>query len=338
MRAAGMDPSYLIGGEIPSLDGNGYAGTSDLFVVESCEFNRSFHELEPSVAAILNIDRDHFDCYPEHAELLDSFAKFAARVERGGYLIVDQSVPDIVLSERQEGVKILRVGEGRDVEALELDRVGARFSFVPKLNGRILPRVQLQVLGAFQVTNALTALTLAYLAGADPAKACLGLESFDGVSRRLEIRKARAHSVLFDYGHHPAEIQAVLAAVRDAYPGKRVLVAFQPHQFSRTRLLLQEFASALTLADSCLIADIYAAREDPTKDHGVSSKDLAAAICSRGGHARATGPVSMLGGSVLAELAKHQDLVENSEESRWIPLVLGAGELDGVVEELVRNI
>ncbi len=270
--------------------------------------------------------------------LIESFATFVTKVEPGGWLLVHETVPDTVLLARQEGVRVMKVGQGCEIDAVDVSQNAGRYSFVPVLSGRELPRVQLKVLGDFQVTNALFALGLAYLAHGDPVLACRGLSDFTGVARRLEIREAKAHKVLFDYGHHPAEIDAVLGAVRSAYPEKKVLVAFQPHQFSRTLHLLDDFADVLARADSCLIADIYAAREDPNEDHGVCAADLAHAIGERGGRARAAGPVDGLGGSILAELAIQKDLVENEADSRWIPLVLGAGELDGVVEELVRSI
>jgi UDP-N-acetylmuramate--alanine ligase len=327
LRGSGMDPSHLIGGDVPQLGGNGHSGASDLLVVEACEFNRSFHQLRPFGAAILNVDHDHFDCFPSTGDVLAAFAGYAARVRPGGIVLVEETVGKDVLAAVDGDVRVLRVGSGlfADVRAVDVaDELGC-YSFVPMFEGRRLPRVQLAIPGRFQMDNALFALGLAMAAGADGAGACRGLAAFAGVRRRFEVRDGPLGGRLIsDYAHHPAEISAVIRAARRRYPGKRLVVAFQPHQHQRTLALLANFAEALSAADHSLIADIYGARESAEMRAAVRAEDLVAAVQARGGSCRAAGAITELP-ALLRELRSDEDLV----------MLLGAGDIDGVVERVV---
>ncbi|HHI79160.1 MAG TPA: UDP-N-acetylmuramate--L-alanine ligase [Planctomycetes bacterium] len=331
LRAAGLDPSYLIGGQVPGFGGNGRAGSGDLFVVEACEFNRSFHALRPTHAAILNLDPDHFDCYPEWRDLEIAFAGYAQSLPPGGRLFVHEDLSQRVLDAIPGDTDVCRIGSGlfADLRAIEVEEEKGCFSFTPMHHNERYPRVRLQLAGGFQVLNALFALGLAMAAGADPEKAALGLSSFAGVNRRFQIHTGpQGGKLVDDYAHHPAEIVAVLRAARQAFPGRKLVVGFQAHQYSRTKNLLDEFAQALALADHSIIAEIYPAREDPTLDHGVDGRSLAEAVREAGGKAE-------YGGSPL-DLADR--LLPHLEASDAVPLILGAGELDGLVQELVRRI
>lgn len=335
LRAAGLDPSHLIGGEVPQFalgsgGGNGHGGLGAEFVVEACEFNRSFHSLRPFGAAILNLDHDHFDCYPSTEDLIDAFAGYLARVRPGGSALVDEAVPRAVLSSLRSDVRILTVGSGlwADIRAVEVADDLGRFSFVPMLFGERLPRMQMSLPGRHNMQNALFALGLADVAGADPAAACRGIAEFAGVRRRFEVRTGPDGGVLVDdYAHHPVEIRATLSAVRRRFPGRRVLVAFQPHQFQRTRQLLPDFADALAQADLTLVVDIYGARESAAEKNMVSAGDLAGAVCERGGLAQPCGSVEQLP-SQIREHRRAGDVV----------LVLGAGDIDQAVGGIVAGI
>ncbi|MCA8968143.1 MAG: UDP-N-acetylmuramate--L-alanine ligase [Planctomycetes bacterium] len=331
LHASRIDCSYLVGGELIGDDiGNGHGGQSDLFVVEACEFNRSFHQLRPTFGAILNLDSDHFDCYPNLEALEESFAAYAGNLRHGGKLYVHENVPDTVFRSLPKDVTLTRIGAQlfADVRAIDVVDDLGRFSFTPSYRKQRLPRVALQVPGKFQVFNAMFALAMAVDAGADPEFACRGLSDYRGVARRFQIwHGVSGRHLVDDYAHHPREIEAVLSTVRRVYPGRPILVAFQPHQHSRTKHLLEDFGASLALADHCLVADIYAAREDPLADHGVAASDVVDAVRSAGGRASVAGPVSTLGSSILREL-----------EDATIPVVLGAGELDGVVQEVVRGL
>jgi len=330
LRAAGLDPSHLIGGEVPELGGNGHGGQSPEFVVEACEFNRSFHNLRPFGAAILNVDHDHFDCYPSNDDLVDAFAQYLARIRPGGVALVEETVPRAVLNSLRADVRILTVGSGlwADIRAVDVGEELGRFSFAPVVAGRRLPRIRMTLAGRHNMQNALFALGLAAITGADPVAACAGLAAFAGVRRRFELHTGACGGLLVnDYAHHPAEIRVVLQTARRRFPGKRLLVAFQPHQFQRTLCLLPQFAEVLATADLALIADIYGARESAEHRASVSAEDLVAAVRSCGGAAEAGGAVARLPARI-AEVRRQEDLV----------LVLGAGDIDQAVGGILAHL
>jgi UDP-N-acetylmuramate--alanine ligase len=330
LRGASLDPSHLIGGEIPELGGNGHGGSSEHFVVEACEFNRSFHQLRPFGAAILNVEPDHFDCYPTTAELEGAFRAYLQGVRPGGVAIVHETVPEDVTHELGGDVRVLRVGEGlyADLRASDVADDFGRYSFTPVVERERLPRIQLSVSGRFQIMNALSALGLAMSAGADPEGACRGIGEFGGVRRRFEMHEGRCGARLInDYAHHPSEIRAVLHAARRRFPGKRIFVAFQPHQHQRTLCLLEQFADVLAEADRVFVLDIYGARESAEIKSKVSASDLVSAVLRRGGTCEPGGGVSDLPGR-LRGTVNRDDLL----------LLLGAGDIDRVLDDVVAVI
>lgn len=327
LRGAGLDPSFLIGGETPELGGNGHGGATDLFVIEACEFNRSFLHYRPFGAAILNFDHDHFDCFPTKEDLEGAFAAFLARVHPGGTVFVQEDVPDAVRRGAREGVAVMRVGTGlfADVRAIEVADDAGSCAFTPVIHGRRLPRVQLAVSGRHNVANGLFALGMAALIGADPEGACRGLAGFGGVRRRFEMHNGQHGGVLVnDYAHHPAEISAVLRTARNRFPGRRVLAAFQPHQHQRTWHLLPAFAESLAPADHCLVADIYGARESQEMRARVCAGDLVTAIRGHGASAEATGHVKEL-----------PQRLRSCYHPGDVVLLLGAGDIDQVLDDVV---
>jgi UDP-N-acetylmuramate--alanine ligase len=330
LRGAGLDPSHLIGGEVPELGGNGHGGKGAEFVVEACEFNRSFHNLRPFGAAILNVDHDHFDCYPSNDELVEAFAGYLARVRPGGTALVEESVPRAVLSSLRNDVRILAVGSGlwADIRAVDVRDDLGRFAFTPVLLGQRLSRVQLSLSGRHNMQNALFALGLAHVAGADVDGACQGIAGFAGVRRRFEIHRGpRGGWLVNDYAHHPAEIRAVLLAARKRFPGSRLLAVFQPHQFQRTLCLLPQFAEVLATADATVIADIYGARESAKMRSSVSAADLGAAVARLGGDCTAGGQVADL-----------REVVQRVRRPDDVVLVLGAGDIDRAVGGIVAQL
>lgn len=330
LRGGGLDPAHLIGGEVPELGGNGRWGKSQEFVVEACEFNRSFHNLRPFGAAILNVDHDHFDCFPSTDELIEAFAGYLARVRPGGTALLEEGVPRAVLSSLRGDVQILTVGSGlwSDVRAVEVREELGRFSFVPVVLGRRLPRVKLALSGRHNLQNALFALGLAHIAECDLEGACRGVAEFLGVRRRFEMHNGpRGGLLVNDYAHHPAEIRAVIRAARQRFPGRRLVVVFQPHQHQRTLCLLQEFAESLVGADEAIVADIYGARESAEMRASVSAGDLVAAVLAQGGACRSGGAVADLPGQVLGRV-RGSDVV----------LLLGAGDIDRALGGIVAGI
>ncbi len=330
LRAAQADPSHLVGGEVPGLGGNGYGGEDDLMVVEACEFNRSFHQLQPYGAAILNLDHDHIDCYPSTDDLIEAFAGYLAKVRPGGAVLVDEFLPDPVIQAVAENVRVLRVGSGlfADIRACDVQDDLGRYSFVPMIQGRRLPRVHLNLPGRFQMNNALFALGLVSIVDVDLEAACHGLAEFHGVRRRFELHRGQNGGRLInDYAHHPAEIRAVIRAARRRFPGHRLVVAFQPHQHQRTLHLLDEFAEVLSVVDHSIVADIYGARESKEIRDKVCSQDLVEAIRELGGQAEHGGSVQDL-----------PDLLCDARSEKDLLLILGAGDIDEVVDDVVARL
>ena len=330
LRGAGRDPSHLIGGEVPELGGNGHGGSGSSFVVEACEFNRSFHNLRPFGAAILNLDHDHFDCYPSTDELIEAFAQYLARVRPGGTALVEETVPKAVLASLRSDVQILTVGSGlwADIRALNVTETLGRFAFDPVVLGERLPRINMSLSGRHNMFNAMFALGLAHIAEADLVGACRGIAGFVGVRRRFEMHAGPAGGVLVnDYAHHPAEIRAVIATARRRFPGKRLLVAFQPHQYQRTLFLLDAFSKELAQADVALVTEIYAARESHEIMASVSAGDLVNGVREHGCDAHFAGAIAGLP-EVVAKHWRAGDVV----------LVLGAGDIDRAVGGIVAGI
>lgn len=327
LRGGGIDASHIVGGDVPDLGGSGHAGASPWLVLEACEFDRTFHRLQADGVALLNFDHDHVDCYPELGDMLAAYAGFAARVRPGGLLVVPADVPEQVLAEVGVGRQVRRVGWGPPADDHPLDARGdaGRYSFVPFVFGRRLPRVHLQLPGLFQVQNALFALTLAVWAGADAAGACRGISSLSGVSRRFELRTGPGGGELVnDYAHHPTEIDAVITTAKQRFPGRRILVVFQPHQHQRTRALLGEFAEVLCRADQSLVAEIYGARESEEIRRMTSAGDLVDAVCLAGGQCASAGSLDEIPSAVL-----------DHYRSGDVVLVLGAGDIDRIVDDVV---
>jgi len=289
---AGLDPTAFIGGEVPALDGNARGGHGAWAVAEADEYDRSFLRLAPAVAVITNIEADHFDIYRDLAEVEEAFAAFVALLPADGTIVAcadDARVRDVVA---HASCRVVRYGldapadwTARDVV---FDSAGTRFTLHAPGAGAI--PVVTRLSGRHNVANVLGALAAAAQAGVAPAAAIETLARFAMPRRRQEIKgHARGGAlVIDDYAHHPTEIRATLAGLRARYPDARLRVAFQPHTYGRTRALLAEIAGSFGDADEVAIAEVYAARQEASRDEGarVGGREVAAAASRVG--ARAT--------------------------------------------------
>lgn len=287
LQNAGLDPSFVVGASADQLGGGSGAGAGDYFVVEACEFDRSFLNLHPTCAAILNIDADHLDYYGSMSHVEQAFRQFAALVPAGGLLVVngdDERCRSIVGA---APVQTCGLRDDCDWRAADVRADRGLYSFDVLHRGRPLGRVRLGVAGRHNIGNALTVIALSHWCGAGWGDIVRGLAEFRGAARRMTLRgEAAGVRVVDDYGHHPTEIRATLSALRERFEPTRLRCVFQPHQHSRTRLLFDQFAESLTLADDVILPDIYAARDADEDRAAVSGQRLAAAVCERGGRAR----------------------------------------------------
>ena len=273
---AGQDPSYIIGGVSVNLGGNAHHGRGDIFVIEADEYDGMFLGLNPEIAVVTNIEHDHPDCYPTGEAFYQAFAAFSERILPQGVLLGcldDAGVTRLLQQAAGRPYRVLAYG-GREaasdywMSALS-ETQGAGVSF--RATGSVAEGQQadltLQVPGRHNALNALAALAVADLLGIDWASAAPALASFQGTGRRFDLRgTAQGVTVIDDYAHHPTEIRATLAAARSRYPGQAIWAVWQPHTYSRTRLLAGQFAAAFVDADHVLVLAIYAAREPAPAD------------------------------------------------------------------------
>jgi UDP-N-acetylmuramate--alanine ligase len=324
---AGLDPTMVVGGVVGAFGSNAHLGTSDLMVVEADESDRSFLMLTPTIAVVTNIDREHMDYYHDMDDVRACFAKFVNSVPFYGSSVLcldDPNVQAIIpLLERR------RMTYGFSAQA-DVSAHGIRYNneFGSTFNvwrgGDVIGEVSLRVPGMHNVYNSLAAIAVGLELEVSFEKIAQGLSNFTGAGRRFQA-KGEVNNVLVvdDYGHHPTEVRATLAAAKLGSGGRPIVVLFQPHRYTRTHDLMQEFARSFNNADVLFISDIYAASEDPIE--GVTSEALTNEI-KRFGHKE----VNYIGGlenaaTMLRDYVQPGDLV----------VTLGAGTVNRVSDQLV---
>lgn len=289
LSEAGLDPSFVIGADVPQLRGGSRVGNGPHLVVEACEYDRSFLNFAPHAAAVLNVEEDHLDYFRDLADIRSAFAEFASGAAAEGLLVVNGADPGMeeVAAGANCRVETFGLGGAWDWHAENLAADAGRFSFDVCRRDERFTSVGLALAGEHHVLNALAATALCAWAGA-PAEAISGaLGRFQGVSRRMDVLgRAAGVTVVDDYAHHPTEIRATLEAARQQFTPRRLWVVFQPHQHSRTRFLLKDFAQALRLADKVIVPDIYFVRDSENERQAVSSQDLVEEVKRRAGDAR----------------------------------------------------
>jgi UDP-N-acetylmuramate--alanine ligase len=339
LERAGLDPTAVIGGRLRAFGSNARLGRGEYMVVEADESDRSFLKLSPTIAVVTNIDREHMEAYGGFDDLQQAFVEFANKVPFYGAVIACADDVELTRLLPRMTRRVITYGCAEDAEIaatdVQLSGFGSTSTVVrrPSHQARgqnpapeTLGTLRLQVPGRHSVLNALAALGVGLELGVPFAALAAALADFQGAERRFE-RRGVVHgiTVVDDYGHHPTEIAAVLAAARAANP-RRVVVAFQPHRYTRTAQLMPEFAAALAAADEVVLTDIYAAGEDPIP--GVDVDALAAAA-----NRRRDRPVTVVRAldrvaPTVAALAAHGDLV----------ITLGAGSIGGVAQQVVREL
>ncbi len=278
LMAAEADPTVMIGGTLPLLKSGYRVGQGDTIVMESCEYYNSFLSFTPTVAVILNVDADHLDFFKDIEDIKHSFRKFAENVPEGGTVVANADDANTMAAlAGLTGRKLLTFGVEGEAELRAGNiRPGRTTAFDLVRNGEKLTEIELPIGGLHNVYNALAASAAALTLGLAPELIARGLAAFHGAGRRVEFKgKFNGADVYDDYAHHPSELRATLAAVRQmGY--KRVVCAFQPHTYSRTKALFDDFVEVLKQPDVCFLAEIYAAREKNTI--GISSRDIAERI------------------------------------------------------------
>lgn len=296
--AAELDPTVIVGSLLKGHKSNFVPGDSDNFIVEACEYRESFHELDPDILVITNIEADHLDYYRDIDHIIDSFNKVVKKVPATGAIITDPS--DKNISRALEGAK------ARVIDYTEQ-----------------LDKIEVAVPGEHNRKNAAAALSVADVLGADMDRSREALRKFSGTWRRFEEKgKTAKGSVVYDdYAHHPTEIKATLSGAREAFPDKKIIAIFQPHLFSRTKDLLLDFADSFSDADAVIVLPIYAAREE--FDSSISHEMLASKISG----VDSVSPANDLDDAV--------SILGQVEESESIILTLGAGDVYKLSEMII---
>jgi len=297
---AKYDPTVIVGSLLKDNRSNFVAGKSWYFVVEACEYKKSFLNLSPKIIVITNIDNDHLDYYGNLENIKKAFGEFVSKLPEDGYLVCDPNDKNL-----KEIVEKAKCG------VIDYAKVSNNFN--------------LKIPGGHNIKNAQAAMAVAEILGVDFKKAENSLESFEGAWRRFEFKGETKNGVLVydDYGHHPTEIKATLKGARELYPKNKIITVFQPHLYSRTKFLFGDFGKSFGDADEIILADIYAAREP--KDESINSRMLAEEITKNGGKTRYMESFDKIAG-FLAENARKGDIV----------ITMGAGDIFKVGEKLLK--
>ncbi len=279
LMGAGRDPSFIVGGTIKSIGRSAHAGRDREFIIEADEYDRMFLGLTPTIEVILNVEHDHPDCYPTLDDMLGAFREFIQHVPADGLVVAcgEDTAASMLAREAARwslyGFKPTFEWYATDIRPNQAGGV----DFIAHHNGKQQGLVRLRVPGKHNVLNALAALAVIDTIGVPFNAAADALSEFRGVGRRFEVRgEVNGVTVIDDYGHHPTEIKATLAGARLRYPGQQIWAVLQPHTYSRTKTLLDQFAAAFEDADHVIVTAIYASRERDTL--GISNQDVVAAM------------------------------------------------------------
>ena len=322
LAAARRNPTGLAGGRVAQWGGNARIGGHDLYVVEADEFDRAFLSLVPTVAVITNVEADHLECYGSLAALEQAFAEFAGQAK---LVIVGADDAGAMRVAATLTVPVWRVGLADDAEVRirEVSLAPNESTAQVRLPDGVEVVLRLGVAGLHNVRNAATALAATHALQADSASALGALQRFTGVARRFErVGEAGGVTVMDDYAHHPTEVRATLAAARQRFPLRRIVVVFQPHLFSRTALHGEALGQALAAADVVVVAPIYASREQPMP--GVTAEVVVRGAIGAGAATTA-----------VRERAMVSDWVAGVLREGDVVFTLGAGDITKVGPELI---
>lgn len=324
LRFSGCDPVAFVGGIMKNYQTNLLAGNGDRFVVEADEYDKSFLTLTPNLAAVTSLDADHLDVYQTPENLAEHYQMFVAKTRHGGTVVLPAELSNLPVPPSVTPLYVsLSPHPGADV-LLENYRIENGRSVFDFRYGKIhLERLRLGLLGKYNAFNAGVAATLSILAGVKPEIVPPALATFEGLYRRFDVVYETESKVLIDdYAHHPTEITSFLSGVKDAYPGRKIVVVFQPHLYTRTRDFCQGFGESLSLADSVILLPIYPAREEPLP--GIDSELVAKHVS-----------VPCVVAQSFEEAA---ELSLNLSDKSWAICTVGAGDIDRLPDLILRRL
>jgi UDP-N-acetylmuramate--alanine ligase len=334
LKQAGIDPNFIIGAKISQLGSSSGVADGKYFVAEACEYDRSFLNLKPKIACILNIEADHLDYYKDEAEIVEAFEQFARGIKKGGVLIAngrDAKVAKIIDScfrRNDNGIccETFGLDENCNFYAKNLVLNGGLYSFDVYHNGGLLGPARITLPGSHNILNALAVFAVARCTGLPAQRVLELLPGFTGVERRLMLKgQVGQITLLDDYAHHPTEIRASLAAIHQRYQPKRIWCVFQPHQYSRTRFLLDDFAESFKLADITIVPEIYFVRDSKSSKKEVNAQVLVDKI-------RANGAQAMF----IDNFGRICDYLKSNVAAGELVVTMGAGDIWKVADEYLQ--
>lgn len=326
LAAAGLKPTGIAGGRVAEWKGNLHYESDNLFVVEADEYDRSFLTLSPTVAVITNIEADHLDIYHDLEDIRGAFSRFVREATVIVACADDAGASTLDLPASAEVIRYGLTSSDARLVARDIRPKGQATTFSVAYDGRALGDVSLRVPGHHNVQNALAAIAAGFALGVTLDRMREGFRKFGGVERRFQhLCDVAGLTIVDDYAHHPTEIAATIQAARASYPGRRIVAAFQPHLFSRTRDFSEAFGESLAAADAVFLAEIYPAREKPIP--GITSDLIASALRRAGQPPVWQGSRSELS-SALAEFVKKGDVV----------ITIGAGDITLTGSELEQRL
>lgn len=325
-NSAGNDPTILVGGNLKDIDGNVRIGDSECFITEACEYVDSFLKFFPKIAIILNIEEDHLDYFRDIKQIEDSFRSFASQVKVDGHVIANGDDENVRNSLHNLEKNIIFFGQAKDNHAIIKDIIYDSFglpSFTLDCHGKTLGRFSLKVPGEHNIYNACASILAAYVSELEISHIKDGIELYSGVGRRFELKgEINGIKIYDDYAHHPTELKATLKAA-SRLQRSRLYTVFQPHTYTRTKDLMNQFAQSFYDSDVVIISDIYASREKDTL--GIHSMDLVNQIKKTGKDAIYIGDLKEVS-SYLSSVLKENDIL----------FTVGAGDVYTVGEYLME--
>ncbi len=330
LTQAGLDPGFVVGGDVPQLGGGSRVGRGEYFIAEACEYERSFLSLYPKLAVVNNIEEDHLDCYRDIEEIRNAFSKFIQRIPPDGLLLLSDTVPDKENLVSKVDCTVKYYGQSEEAHYRLLNsssQAGITTGTVSLPQGDTVSLV-LKLMGEHNILNAVAALAISCEAGIKPAETIEILKKFTGVTRRMETLFDRdGQIVMDDYAHHPTEVRTVLASLRQHFQEHRCVVIFQPHQHSRTRFLLKDFARSFSDSDLVIVPDIYFVRDSETEKKNIHSRDLVNEIVKNGGNA-----------VYIPSFGEIEQFLVNNLLPRQLTITMGAGDVWIVGHRLAKRL
>jgi UDP-N-acetylmuramate--alanine ligase len=332
LKQAGIDANFIIGADIIQLGGSSGVGESKYFIAEACEYDRSFLNLKPQIGCVLNIEQDHLDYYKDEDEIVDAFCDFARGIKQDGVLIANGSDSNVakVISRLPANIRCETFGLDRncDLCAANIQLNEGFYTFDVYQNGKLLGTARISLPGTHNILNALAVTAMAINIGLEQNQILALLPNFTGIDRRLMLKAQVGQiAILDDYAHHPTEIRASLAAIRQRYEPKRIFCVFQPHQYSRTRFLLNDFSESFRLADVTIIPEIYFVRDSQAAKKEVNARMLVDKMRDNGTEA-----------VFIDSFGRICDYLMENVTACDLVVTMGAGDIWKVADEYIQRI